>query len=345
MKVSIITTIYKAEKDLPRLLDSMMALKSPELEFFLIDNGSPDRCGEICAEYAKKDSRFFLRTLKANIGYIRARMLGIQECDADYVAFCDSDDYLEPGGYDHAIQTIKEQNCDLYITSHNVHWENGMQMIYPPYEKGLYQGDGIKRTIMPQAYGFINGRDRVHGFMWKQIYRRGIIINAGITLIEELKPWEDQVFNIDVIQHSNRIYIDDQVIYNYFANSGSITSKMIKDFDCEDYWSKTRRLFIEKSQRATDVIERRASANAGIYNVYTLVVTLCKSSLLTTSSVASMLKSLFKKDDIFKQMVEYSADEDLAKQLRLVKYSLRYGLYHFLAIFTRYKLKKANKFN
>ena len=57
MKVSIITTIYKAEKDLPRLLDSMMALKSPELEFFLIDNGSPDRCGEICAEYASRDSR------------------------------------------------------------------------------------------------------------------------------------------------------------------------------------------------------------------------------------------------------------------------------------------------
>ena len=50
MKLSIITTAYKAEQDLPRLLDSMMAQKAPELEFFLIDNGSPDRCGEICRE-------------------------------------------------------------------------------------------------------------------------------------------------------------------------------------------------------------------------------------------------------------------------------------------------------
>ena len=73
MKLSIITTIYKAEKDLPRLLDSMMQQKSPELEFFLIDNGSPDRCGEIAAEYAMRDSRFTLYTIKDNIGYIRAR--------------------------------------------------------------------------------------------------------------------------------------------------------------------------------------------------------------------------------------------------------------------------------
>ena len=101
MKISIITTVYKAEQDLPRLLDSMMAQKSPGLEFFLIDNGSPDRCGEICREYAKKDPRFTVYTLKENIGYIRARNLGIKVCDGDYVGFCDSDDYLEPGGLPH----------------------------------------------------------------------------------------------------------------------------------------------------------------------------------------------------------------------------------------------------
>ena len=83
MRISIVTTIYKAEKDLPRLLDSMMALRNPDLEFYLIDNGSPDRCGEICAEYARKDSRFFVLTLKENIGYIRARMLGLKECHGD----------------------------------------------------------------------------------------------------------------------------------------------------------------------------------------------------------------------------------------------------------------------
>ena len=94
MKISIITTVYKAEQDLPRLLDSMMAQKAPELEFFLIDNGSPDRCGEICREYAEKDPRFTVYTLEENIGYIRARNLGLEVCDGDYVGFCDSDDFL-----------------------------------------------------------------------------------------------------------------------------------------------------------------------------------------------------------------------------------------------------------
>ena len=70
MKISIITTIYKAEKELPRLLDSMMAQKSSELEFFLIDNGSPDKCGEICRDYAKRHGRFKTFTIKDNIGHI-----------------------------------------------------------------------------------------------------------------------------------------------------------------------------------------------------------------------------------------------------------------------------------
>ena len=344
MKVSIITTIYKAEKDLPRLLDSMMALKSPELEFFLIDNGSPDRCGEICSKYLKKDSRFVLRSLKTNIGYIRARKFGIQECDGDYVAFCDSDDYLEPGGYDHALEVIKEKECDLYITSHNVHTGDSVYVSYPPYKKGLYQAEAIKDVIMPQAFGFVKGRDRLHGFMWKQIYRRSILIDEHIDLIEELKPWEDQVFNIDMLLHCDRVYVDDCVIYNYFANTGSVTDMMIKNFDCEDYWAKARRLFIEKSQRATNDIEKRASANGGVYNVYTLVVTLCKSSLLTTTSVSGLLRSLLKEDKVLKEILHASYNEDLGSQYKFVKYSLQLGLYYPLVVFVRYKLKKANKY-
>ena len=317
----------------------MMALKNPELEFFLIDNGSPDRCGEICAEYAKKDNRFFVRTLNENIGYIRARMLGVQECHGDYVGFCDSDDYLEPGGYDCALRVIDDNGCDLYITSHMVHFGSGNLLMNPPYKKGLYQSESINQVILPQAFGFLKGRDRLHGFMWKQIYKKEIIVKNGISLIEDLKPWEDQVFNIDVLKHCQSVFIDDNVIYHYFANSGSITASLIQNFDADSFWTRTRYLYHEKIKRAESFIERRAAANAALYNIDSLVVNLCKKHLNKPKEVIGTLSTLFRRNEVWHQISSESNNADLNKRLLFVKYCLKANLYRTLFYIIKYKLK------
>ena len=340
MRISIVTTIYKAEKDLPRLLDSMMALKNPGLEFFLIDNGSPDRCGEICAEYAKKDNRFFVRTLADNIGYIRARMLGIRECHGDYVGFCDSDDYLEPGGYDHAAQVISNQDCDLYITAHMVHMGGGELLMKPPFKTGLYQNESINQIILPQAFGFLKNRERLHGYMWKQIFKKSIILNAGISLLEDLKPWEDQIFNIDVIKRCQSVYIDDQVIYHYFANTGSVTANLIKDFDADAFWQKTRLLYREKVKRSTTPIERRAAANSALFNIDLLVVNLCRKYFTATHEVKDTLSALFSRDEVWHQICSESGNADLSQRLLVVKYCLKLKLYRALVCLVKHKLRR-----
>ncbi|MBQ6078720.1 MAG: glycosyltransferase family 2 protein [Muribaculaceae bacterium] len=338
--ISIITTIYKAEKYLPRLLDSMMALKSPDLEFFLIDNGSPDSCGEICAEYAKKDSRFFLYCLKENIGYIKARMLGIRECHGEYVGFCDSDDFLEPGGYDKAFQIIKEQDCDLYITAHKTHFDEVIQFNLPPFTNGTYEGEAIINGILPQAFGFLKGRERLHGFMWKQIYRKSILCYNGFTLNENLKPWEDQVLNIDMIQHCERIVVDDTVIYNYFANSGSVTSSMITDFDAEGFWRNVKALYLEKSKRAHFRIERRANANSAVYLMDLMVVSLCKDKSLSSANIVTKLSELLSEDNVAHEVYSLAHVSDMNNRLRLVKNCLRFHCYRLLVGIIRHKLKK-----
>ncbi len=337
--ISVITTIYKAEKDLPRLLDSMMALKCPDLEFFLIDNGSPDRCGDICTEYAKKDSRFFLYTLKDNIGYIRARMLGIKECHGDYVGFCDSDDYLEPGGYDKAVQIIRKEDCDLYITAHKTHDDDIEKLNYPPLKRGRYEGDSIINGILPQAFGFLKGRERLHGFMWKQIYRKSILHDYQILLIEDLKPWEDQIFNIDVIQHCERIFVDDTVIYNYFVNTESVTSSMIKEFDAEDFWRKARLLYVEKSKRAHFRIENRANSNATVELLDLLVVTLCKNPTASSNEVVKTLKRVLDRDNVFEKILKSSSNSDLNIRFMFVKMCLKLKLYPFLVSTIRNRLR------
>ena len=298
MKLSIITTVYKAEQDLPRLLESMMAQKSPELEFFLIDNGSPDRCGEICREYAAKDPRFTVYTLEENIGYIRARNLGIEVCDGDYIGFCDSDDYLEPGGYDRAIARIKETDCDFSATAFKTVAADWARVDLLPFAPGLYEGEGIREPLLPQLFGHLTGRPMLQGFMWKHILRRGIVMANGIRFHEPLKPYEDQLFNIDVMKRSRRVCIDDSVIYNYIVNPQSITAKLVEHFDAEAEWQRIKGLYEQKLRRCENAQQHTALCNQAVWYIYIMALNMVKCKALSHGESLRLLRRFAEGDTI-----------------------------------------------
>lgn len=325
MKVCIITTIYKAEKDLPRLLDSMIQQKSPELEFFLIDNGSPDRCGEIAAEYAKRDSRFSIYTIKDNMGYIRARNEGIRVCTGDYIGFCDSDDFLEPGAYDRAIERIHETDCDMYITSYRTLSGKNVIENKLPYKVGLYEGKAIKEEVLPNAFGPCNGRSELHGFMWKEIFRHNLV--SDLSFDESLKPYEDQIFNLDVIARCNRLYIDDNPIYNYIVNPESITAKMASSFDFATEYNLVHHLYEEKLKRSTDIIHRQAICTQTLGSFYSMFLyesrALNKSIDDSVRVLDKTIETSFVNDVILHAVATSS-------RTRIVKVALRFKTYGLL---------------
>ena len=83
-KVSIIIPVYKVEEYLPKCLDSIVRQTYTNLELILVDDGSPDKCGEICDKYAKEDSRIKV-IHKENAGVARARNDGIEIATGDYI--------------------------------------------------------------------------------------------------------------------------------------------------------------------------------------------------------------------------------------------------------------------
>ena len=93
VQISIIVPIYKVEKYLVRCVESLMAQDFSSLEIILVEDGSPDRCGEICDNYAKKDTRITAYH-KPNGGLSDARNYGLERAHGEYVLFVDSDDYL-----------------------------------------------------------------------------------------------------------------------------------------------------------------------------------------------------------------------------------------------------------
>ena len=116
MLVSVIVPVYKAEKWLHRCVDSILAQTMEDFEVLLIDDGSPDRSGEICDEYAAKDSRVWVFH-KENGGVSSARNLGLDNAQGEWISFIDSDDWVE---VDYLAGLTENLDADMISESINI---------------------------------------------------------------------------------------------------------------------------------------------------------------------------------------------------------------------------------
>ena len=109
--ISVIVPVYNAEKTLRRCVDSILAQTFEDFELILINDGSKDQSGDICDEYAAKDSR--VKTIhKTNGGVSSARNAGLRIAQGEYIAFIDSDDYID----NDYLLGFKHYDADLIIS-------------------------------------------------------------------------------------------------------------------------------------------------------------------------------------------------------------------------------------
>ena len=111
-KISVIVPVYKVEQYLARCVDSILGQTYQNLEVILVDDGSPDRCGEICDEYPKKDDRVKV-IHQANGGSSRARNAGIACATGTYIGFIDGDDWIAPDMYESMMRTMQEYDVRM----------------------------------------------------------------------------------------------------------------------------------------------------------------------------------------------------------------------------------------
>ena len=105
--ISVIVPIYQVEKYLKQCLDSILNQTYRNLEIILIDDGSPDRCGDICDRYASLDSRIKV-IHQPNVGLSAARNAGMDIAIGEYISFIDSDDYIVPQYYEKMLEGFKQ---------------------------------------------------------------------------------------------------------------------------------------------------------------------------------------------------------------------------------------------
>ena len=114
--VSVIVPIYKVEEYLRECVDSITGQTYKNLEIILVDDGSPDRCGEICEEYARNDKRITVYH-KENGGLSDARNYGMARSHGEYITFVDSDDVIRADFVETLMGLIHKHDADISVAS------------------------------------------------------------------------------------------------------------------------------------------------------------------------------------------------------------------------------------
>ncbi len=230
--ISIIVPIYKVEKYLRQCLDSVVNQTYRNLEIILIDDGSPDRCGEVCDEYAAKDPR--VRVIhKPNEGLSAARNDALEITTGDWILFVDSDDWLEPNLCEEALCTAQAEDVDILMYDLIKEDPNiGSRRVYA-FPESFVSDDcalvfGMQLSALNRYYSPISTAWS-QGFPWDKLFRSELILKNGLRFATNVKANEDVIFALHAFQFANRIGYIPKPFYHYRMNQASIGHKFTPD--------------------------------------------------------------------------------------------------------------------
>lgn len=226
-EISVIVPVYNVEQYLSKCIDSILSQTFTDFELLLIDDGSPDRCGEICDEYAKKDER--IRVFhQENAGVSYARNKGLQYAEGQYVAFIDPDDYVTSVYLEELYELLPADRSKQGVVT------CGFKELLP---------DGSFRTvhvpeqiILPFDYSRVLTEliKKKVAYPWAKLYDSRLIKRHGIMFIPTISVLEDMLFMLDYLDYSDFLIISDQSNYVYRVGySMNTLSTRIGDFRSE----------------------------------------------------------------------------------------------------------------
>lgn len=228
--ISVIIPIYKVEKYLNKCVDSVLAQNFKDLEIILVDDGSPDRCPQICDEYAEKDSRIKV-IHKENGGLSDARNVGIQIATGEYLMFLDSDDYWE--GEDvlkNIVEKINKDDFDVLIHGCKDYScvTGDMNISRTGYNHDLISNESKDEVL---RYLFTSGL--FPGSAWITVTRRKFILENSMFFITGIKA-EDIDWLLNVFLNANSYASTDDTFYIYLkyrndSITGTADIKSIED--------------------------------------------------------------------------------------------------------------------
>lgn len=211
--ISVIVPIYNVEKYIKKCVDSIINQEYKNLEIILVDDGSPDKCGKICDEYSKIDSRIKV-IHKQNGGLSDARNAGIEYSNGEYIVCVDGDDYIERDMISFLYSNIKKYNADMAVCGYSYDYDGKIK------RKKEHSSEKIEVLSTEQAVEKMLDSKSLFGWIaWNKLYRKKIFSNV---MYPKGKLYEDMATTYKLVCNSKNIVYSEKSKYNYVIRQGSI---------------------------------------------------------------------------------------------------------------------------
>ena len=223
--ISVIVPVYNVEKYLDRCVRSLLNQTYTNIEIILIDDGSPDKCPQICDSYAEQYEK--VRVFhKQNGGLGSARNAGLRLAEGAFVSFVDSDDWLEEDTYEYMMSLIATHNADVADIMCIQTSDENMKAQQPEEVVKVFKGVDILKHYLQRGLAEQNGAPFS---VCRKLYKKEILQDI---LFDEHVVSEDTCFNYKALSRSNVEVVSNYRKYYYFQNnSSSITSGALRKKD------------------------------------------------------------------------------------------------------------------
>ncbi|HFU3707801.1 TPA: glycosyltransferase family 2 protein [Streptococcus suis] len=223
--VSIIVPIYNVEKFLPRCIESICNQTYENIEILLINDGSTDESEQICVDFMARDPRirYFL---KENGGLSDARNYGIERACGKYLAFIDSDDFVESDFILRLYDALVQQNASVAIAGFSKVDENGTIL-----KKEQLENEELVLTGREVCKKLHSEKGQVFVVAWNKLYKKELFTNLKYA---KGKLHEDEYLAYQLFYEIERIAIVEECLYYYVERRESITRTQMTDlrFEC-----------------------------------------------------------------------------------------------------------------
>ena len=226
--ISIIVPVYNAEKYLNRCIDSILKQTFTDLEIIFVDDGSTDDSLKICEEYQKQDDRIIV-IHKDNGGSTSTRKAGVRIAKGAYIAFVDSDDWIDEIFFESLYHKAKMHQTDIVVSGCVKEGNCPRQELVNNFSEGYYAKQELRKLIYPKMLYYEDMNFFSFGirqYLWGKLFRKSVIEQCIYRLDERLYDGEDVACVYDACLRAASIVIDNHTYYHYIIHEGSVCTSV-----------------------------------------------------------------------------------------------------------------------
>lgn len=263
IKISIIVPVYNVEKYIERCLKSIVNQTLKDIEIIIVNDGTLDRSLNICKDFAKKDNRIKIYS-KTNEGLGLTRNYGMKYAKGKYIAFVDSDDFIDENFYEKLYNAAEENKCDMSLGEYIINLPDNKKKEINSGKLDFGVNVIEAKDVLYSMLNIQNEKYHKIGMsVWRAIYKRELINNNNICFLSEREyVSEDICFNFEVLKRITKVALVQGVYYYYCYNAISLSHTYRSD-----RLEKTKKLFNKLKELSSDLPEKERLEN-GINDLF-----------------------------------------------------------------------------